>query len=280
MLSYRHAYHAGNFADVMKHVVLTALLRYLTRKEAALCYIDTHAGAGTYDLNSDFAQKTGECAAGISRLWGNEDVPAAIADYLALVRQFNSTSELTKYPGSPWFAATLLRTQDRLALCELHSTDYPILEKLFAKDRRVHCYAEDGYRYSAGLVPPIERRGLVLMNPSYEVANEYEAAIATIGKMHRKFSTGTYALWYPIIDERRTESFRNQIEKLRIRDVLHLALRVADRNSLPGMYGSGIIVINPPWTLRAAMETALPFLVAKLGIDSKAGFAVEQWIEE
>jgi 23S rRNA (adenine2030-N6)-methyltransferase len=280
MLSYRHAYHAGNFADVMKHVVLTALLRYATRKEAGLCYIDTHAGAGGYDLRSDYAQKTGESVLGISKLWSRKDAPEAVSDYLALVHQFNSAPDLTKYPGSPWFAATVLRPQDRLVLCELHSTDVPLLESMFRKDRRVHCHREDGYRFSVGLVPPMERRGLILMDPSYELANEYEAAIATVGKLHRQFSTGTFVLWYPILDERRTGSLRRQIEKLPVRDVLHLALRIADKISQPGMYGSGIIVINPPWTLRAAMEPALAFLAAELGRSGKADFAVEQWIGE
>jgi len=167
-----------------------------------------------------------------------------------------------------------------LALCEMHSTDYPLLKKAFAKDRRVHCYLEDGYRFSAGLVPPIERRGLILIDPSYELSNEYQTAIATLGKLYRQFSTGTYVLWYPILDERRTASLRRRIESLPIRNVLHLALRIADRKSLPGMYGSGIIVVNPPWTLRGAMETALPFLAAELGTSSKPTFEIEQWIKE
>jgi 23S rRNA (adenine2030-N6)-methyltransferase len=280
MLSYRHAYHAGNFADVMKHVVLTASLKYLTQKEAGLCYIDTHAGAGAYDLRSDYAQKTGESELGIQKLWDRKDVPEAIKGYLALIHQFNSSPELKKYPGSPWLAATLLRPQDRLVLCEMHSTDLPLLEKMFAADRRVHCHQEDGYRFSAGLVPPIERRGLILMDPSYELANEYETAIATIGKLHRQFSTGTYALWYPILDERTAVSLRRQIEKLPIRDVLHLALRIADRKSGPGMYGSGIIVINPPWILRGLMEPALAFLASELGTSDKATFEIEQWVAE
>ena len=280
MLSYRHAYHAGNFADVMKHVVLTALLKYLTQKDAGLCYIDTHAGAGAYDLNSDYAQKTGENVLGISKLWHSKAAPEAVHDYLALIHQFNSAPKLSKYPGSPWLAATLLRPQDRLMLCELHSSDYPSLEKMFARDRRAHCYAEDGYRFSSGLVPPKERRGLVLMDPSYELASEYDTAIDTIVKLHLKFSTGTYALWYPILDERRSLSLRRRIERHSIRDVLHLALRVADRESLPGMYGSGMIVINPPWTLRTEMETALPFLATELGVSDEAGFEIEQWKEE
>lgn len=280
MLSYRHGFHAGNFADVLKHVVQAAVLKYLTRKDAALCYIDTHAGAGAYDLRSEFSRKTGESTEGIARIWGVADAPEAVSDYLALVRKFNPGGDLTMYPGSPWFAAKLLRAGDRLVLCEMHSSDFPLLEQTFANDRRVHCYAENGYRFSAGLVPPPERRGLVLMDPSYELDDEFETAIATVGKLHRQFSTGTVALWYPILDERRTARLRRQIEGLPMRNVLHIALRVADRKSIPGMYGSGMIIVNPPWTLRTTMETALPFLAAALGRNNKAGFQIEQWVEE
>lgn len=280
MLSYRHAYHAGNFADVMKHVVLTELLKYLTIKNAGLCYIDTHAGSGGYDLGSDYAVKTGESNLGISLLANVKDAPEPITDYLNIVRRYNSSGDLTNYPGSPWIAAQLLRQQDRLMLCEMHNSDFPLLEEMFARDRRVHCYAEDGYRFSAGLVPPIERRGLLLMDPSYELSNEYETAITTLGKLHRRFSTGVYALWYPILDEHRAASLRGQIEDLHIRNVLHLSLVVADRQSLPGLYGCGVIVINPPWTLSKSMEVALPWLVTKLGVNDKAGFQIEQWVAE
>jgi len=280
MLSYRHAYHAGNFADVMKHVVLTTLLRYMTRKESGLCYIDTHAGAGGYDLQSGFAERTGESRLGIAKLWRQKETPPPVADYLGLVRQFNRGEELTGYPGSPWFAAKLLRPQDRRVLIELHTGDFTLLENRFENDRRAYCHAKDGYRFSAGLVPPVERRGLILMDPAYELRDEYETAVATIGKLHRQFSTGTYVLWYPILDEHRTASLRKQFEGLGIRDVLHLALRVADRKTLPGMYGCGMVVINPAWTLRADMELALPFLVSELGINEGAAFAIEQWAAE
>ncbi len=280
MLSYRHSYHAGNFADVMKHVVLTALLKYLTRKDTKFCYIDTHAGAGGYDLHSERARKTGESDLGIAKLWEVNDPPEGVAAYLALIHQFNPSGRLVKYPGSPWIATQILRQQDRLLLCELHSSDFPLLQNMFAKDRRVYCYEEDGYRFSKGLVPPIERRGLVLMDPSYELQDEYDTAITSIAKMHRQFSTGTYALWYPILDERRTAQLRRHFEALKIPDVLHLELRVADHQSLPGMYGSGMIVINPPWTLRTAMEAALPYLVSKLGINDKAAFRIDQWADE
>ena len=165
-------------------------------------------------------------------------------------------------------------------LCELHSTDFPLLAKTFAKDRRVHCHAEDGYRFSLGLVPPRERRGLILMDPSYELRNEYDTAIKAIGKLHQKFPIGTYALWYPILDERHSKTLRRQLDKMGIPDVLHLALRIGDSRSQPGMYGCGMIVINPPWTLRATMEMVLPHLVTRLGLSRGASYQIEQWAAE
>jgi 23S rRNA (adenine2030-N6)-methyltransferase len=280
MLSYRHAYHAGNFADVMKHVVLTSILKYLTRKDAPLCYLDTHAGAGAYDLGSERAQKTGESSLGIAKIIDAAEPPEAIADYLRLVHRFNSTEDLVKYPGSPWFASELLRRQDRLVLCELHNSDFPVLEQLFEKDKRVYCHAVDGYRFGLGLIPPIERRGMVLIDPAFELQDEYATAFTTLAKLHRQFRTGTYALWYPILDEQRGKSLRQQFTSSSMRDVLHLALRITDRKSLPGMYGSGMIVVNPPWTLRQEMESALPWLVSKLGVNSRAACELEQWVSE
>ncbi|MDA1063707.1 MAG: 23S rRNA (adenine(2030)-N(6))-methyltransferase RlmJ [Proteobacteria bacterium] len=280
MLSYRHAYHAGNFADVMKHVVLTSILRYLTRKDAALCYLDTHAGAGGYDLRSDHTQKTGESGLGIAKIFDVRDAPAAVVDYLELVRRFNPTGDLSRYPGSPWFASEVLRRQDRLVLCELHTSDFPPLEQLFEKDKRVYCHAEDGYRFSLGLIPPIERRGLVLIDPAYELQDEYATAFTTLAKLQRQFAGGTFALWYPILDESQSHTFRQQFKDSPMRDVLHIALRITDRKSLPGMYGSGMIVVNPPWTLRAEMESALPWLASKLGLNRGATSVLEQWVDE
>lgn len=280
MLSYRHAFHAGNFADVFKHVVLTALLTYLVRKSAPLCFIDTHAGAGVYDLGSDYARKTAESDLGIAKLWHSPNAPQAVAAYLDIVRRLNPDGELARYPGSPWIAAQILRPQDRLVLCELHGSDYPLLKSRFSGDRRVHCHAEDGYRFSAGLVPPIEKRGLVLIDPSYELQGEYEAALRTIFTLYRRFRTGSYALWYPLLDERRSAILRRQFEESGLRDVLHVAFSVADRRSMPGMYGCGVVVINPPWTLRETMADTLPFLVDTLGMSGAASFAIDQWVEE
>jgi 23S rRNA (adenine2030-N6)-methyltransferase len=280
MLSYRHAFHAGNFADVMKHVVLTALLRYLTRKDAAICYIDTHAGPGGYDLHSGFARKTAESELGIGRIWNAGNVPALVSDYRDRARRFNRSEALEYYPGSPWIAADLLRKQDRLMLCELHASDYPHLERRFGRDRRVHCFAENGYRFSLGLVPPAERRGLIFIDPSYELKDEYDTAVETLGKLHRRFATGMYALWYPILDERRVSILQKAMQRLQVRDVLNLELVVASPKTRPGMYGCGMVLVNAPWTLRQDMEVVLPFLSTVLAQDGESRFGIEQWAAE
>ncbi len=280
MLSYRHSFHAWNFADVLKHVVLVALLRYMTRKETPFCYIDTHAGAGAYDLRGEHAKKTAESELGIGRILAADDAPAPVSRYLELVRSINESGGAARYPGSPWFAAKLARKHDRLMLCELHGNDFPQLRQLFKSDRRVHCYAEDGYRFSAGLVPPAERRGLILMDPSYELKNEYATAMATLGKLYRRFATGVYALWYPLLVERNSAALQRSVERLGIRDVLNLELIVADRNPQAGMYGCGMLLVNPPWTLRNEMALALPYLAASLGHNGKGEFRIEAWASE
>lgn len=280
MLSYRHSYHAGNFADVMKHIVVVAILRYMTRKEAPLCYVDTHAGAGAYDLQSDHALKNRESDSGIGKLWQSDDAPEAVAAYVDLVRRLNSGSALLHYPGSPWLAAELLRPQDRLMLCERHGSDFPLLQQAFRKDRRVHCFNEDGYRFSRGFLPPGERRGFVLIDPSYEMAKEYDTALEALSGFQRRFPTGTYALWYPVLDQRRAIQLRMSMEKTSMRDVLHLAMNVADRKASPGMYGCGMIVVNPPWTMRGEMEHTLPWLASTVGQVGASSCTVEQWIDE
>ena len=272
MLAYRHGFHAGNFADVMKHVALVSMLRYMTQKDAPLCYVDTHAGAGDYDLTSDAAAKTGEYDTGIARIRDADDAPGAVADYLDLVRACNSGNALAKYPGSPRLAAMLLRPQDRLMLCELHSSDFALLKKTFANDRRVHCHAEDGYRFSVGLVPPRERRGLIVIDPSYELKDEYRSALAALDRLQRRFATGVYVLWYPLLVGRQDDDLRRRLDAMETGKVLRFELTVSDRDATRGMYGCGMLVINPPWTLRDAMADALPWLASRLGRNSGAGF--------
>jgi len=276
VLSYRHAFHAGNYADVIKHLVLCRILAYLAQKPAPLCYVDTHAGAGAYDLTGEYAGKTGEYRQGIGQLWRRDDLPAAIKAYLDLVTRFNANDELIRYPGSPWFAQQLLREQDRLELCELHSSEFPLLQQNFAKDRRVHCHFEDGFTKSIALLPPREKRGLVLIDPSYEVKDDYRRVVELLQKLHKRFATGVYALWYPVVERRRIEQLEAGLAKTGIRRIDLYEIGVAADGRAPGMTSAGMIVINPPWKLREEMTEALAWLAPLLSQDGQARYRVEE----
>lgn len=262
MLSYRHAFHAGNFADLLKHTTLVAILRYLCQKSGPIHYIDTHAGAGRYLLGDAMAQKTGEFERGIATLWQTEQLPPLLADYVALVQQLNTGAELNSYPGSPWFAAQCLRPQDRLDLCELHSTDFPLLAQTFKGDRRVRCHAEDGYQRSLGLVPPAAKRGLTLIDPSYEVKTEYQTVVSHLKALHKRFATGVYALWYPVLDANRLQQLEYNLKQTGIKRMQLFEFGLDRDHSKPGMQSAGMVVINPPWTLKAQLETSAQWLLA------------------
>ncbi len=264
MLSYRHAFHAGNFADVLKHLILIEILEYLKKKEHPLCYIDTHAGAGKYHLNNDYALQTREFEKGIGQLWSRKDLPPCVAAYVNLVKQFNN-DQLTHYPGSPLIAKKLLRSTDRLYLFELHSTDYALLVKATHKDKRIKQFNSDGFEACLKLLPPHERRGLILIDPSYEIKSDYRQVVDALIKMHKRFATGTFALWYPVIDRSRNHQLEKAISSAGIKNVSLFELGVnADTNSL-GMTASGMIVVNPPWTLATEMQSTLPWLVDVIG---------------
>lgn len=264
MLSYRHAFHAGNYADLVKHCCLVGMLRHLTQKAAPLLYLDTHAGAGLYRLDSDQALKTGEAAAAIGQLWQRQDLPPLLADYRQLIQSMNPADQLLHYPGSPRLAAQCLRPQDALALCELHPTDFPLLMQTFAGDKRVRCYGEDGYARSLALLPPPARRGLVLMDPSYEVKSEYEQVIMHLQQLYKRFATGGYGIWYPVVDAARTETMIRKLVASGIRRIHRYELGLTHDHQQPGMTASGMLVINPPWTLRDQMSQCLQWLVAEL----------------
>lgn len=280
MLSYRHAFHAGNFADVLKHTVLVQILRYLGQKDKAFCYIDTHAGPGDYALDSDFAQQNREFSNGIGKLWQHDGLPDCVADYVNLVAQFNGIGQLSRYPGSPWFARTLLRPQDRLHLYELHPTEGKILHKTVHKDRRVTVVHDDGLKHTAGLLPPPERRGLVLMDPSYEIKSDYEAVVETLVKMHKRFATGTYALWYPVVSRRRNQGLERALQRSGISNMHLYELGIQNDSEAPGMTACGMVVINPPWTLNAEMAKALPWLAEVLGVANEGSYRIHTLVAE
>ncbi|MCC5810098.1 MAG: 23S rRNA (adenine(2030)-N(6))-methyltransferase RlmJ [Ectothiorhodospiraceae bacterium] len=264
MMSYRHGFHAGNFADVLKHLVLVHCLRHLLRKDKPVLYLDTHAGAGLYALDSDYARKTGEYRSGIARLWQQDTMPTAVADYLALVRECNPADPLSRYPGSPWLAARLLRPCDRLLLHELHSSEHPLLTGQFADDSRVKVLPEDGYRGCIAAMPPPERRGLVLMDPSYELKSDYSQVVATLKQAHRRFATGVYAIWYPVVERRRIADLETTLKDSGISRILLAELGVSPDSMETGMTASGMIVVNPPYTLENDLRDSLPWLADTL----------------
>jgi 23S rRNA (adenine2030-N6)-methyltransferase len=272
LLSYRHAFHAGNHADVLKHVVLVALLDYLTAKPKPLWYIDTHAGAGVYALDRGFAAERGEYPQGIGRLWDRTGLPPAVQRYVDLVRELNAGSELHRYPGSPWFARRLLRAADRLWLHELHGADHAALVRAVG-GRSVRVDRVDGLDALRRLLPPQPKRALVLIDPSYEVKSEYRRVITALEDAVRRFPSGCYALWYPIIDLPPAVALPGRLTALGVADWLHVRLRV--RRSGPGLAGSGVFVVNPPFTLPDTLGASLPELVAGLGQDDDAGFELD-----
>jgi len=280
MLSYRHSFHAGNFADVLKHLVLVRLLRYMCQKQAPLLYLDTHAGAGGYELGVSRQAKTQEFLNGIGKLWDRSDLPEELADYVALVRQFNNSDRLSRYPGSPWFAQHLLRSNDRLVLHELHPTDFVLLQENVSGDRRVQVRREDGFNACKALLPPRERRALVLIDPPYELKEDYRRIVDTLLAAHRKFASGVFAIWYPVVERQRIKYLEKTLAASGIRKILLLELGVsADRPGL-GMTASGMILVNPPWSLSHEISQLLPYLALLLGKDGKGHFRVQELVGE
>ncbi len=263
MLSYRHGFHAGNFADVHKHTVLTLLIEALQRKDKGFCYIDTHAGAGRYDLRGEFAGKLREHEHGIGRLWQAGDVPPELAPYLAAVRAANPSAgkeSMRYYPGSPLIVRSMLRAQDRMVLMELHNTEAPVLAQLFAGDRQVVVHHQDGYQGLKAYVPLQERRGLVFIDPAYELPDEFESVVAGIQETHRRWPTGMIALWYPIQLRTMVTRLHRLLRETRIRKMLLCELLVQPDDVPKRLNGSGMIIINPPWQLDATLATLLRWL--------------------
>lgn len=264
MLSYRHAFHAGNHADVLKHLTLMLTLDYYCQKDKPFWYIDTHAGAGIYALHSEEAQKTREYVHGIQTLLQAPQPPEAIVHYRALVQQLNPPQKLLHYPGSPWIAAQCVRSSDSLYLFELHPTDAQHLRENFQHHKRVHMNQQDGLKGLSGLLPPSTRRAVTLIDPSYELKSDYSDVITTLCKAHKRLANGTYLLWYPVITRQRVTTLLRDLQQSGIPDILQLELCIsADHDGL-GMTGSGLFIINPPWTLAQQMRELLPWLQQQL----------------
>ena len=279
MLSYRHSFHAGNHADVVKHIVQSLILNSLKQKDKPFVYHDTHSGVGRYDLTHEWSEKTGEYKQGIARVWEQKDLPEDIQSYLESISTLNNGDKLRYYPGSPRVARAHLRDQDRMVLTELHPADHPLLEQEFHRDRQVSIYKEDGFQRLKGSLPPKERRGLVLIDPPYELAKEYRDVVTAIAQSHKRWATGIYAIWYPVVNRCDIEDMIEGLEGLGINKILQIELGVSPDTNERGMTASGMIVINPPWKLKQTMDTVLPELVDLLS-DASGFYRSEQLVEE
>lgn len=278
MLSYRHAFHAGSHADVLKHLVLMLCLQHMNSKDKPYTVVDTHAGAGLYLLDTEQARRTGESINGIGKLWQRNDWPAPLAELMALIKQANQTGQLLRYPGSPWLIDHLARPIDRLRFCELHSTDFALLRRQY-KDagRRVAVYQDDGFEVLKASLPPPSRRALVLIDPSYEIKSDYMKVVAAIKDSLKRFATGTLLVWHPLIPQLEANQLPEKLKKAGATHWLHATLSVnAPSTQGRGMHGSGMFVVNPPWTLAADLNATLPYLAQTLGLDNQAGWSVDE----
>lgn len=277
-MNYRHAFHAGNFADVFKHALLARILAYLMRKDAPLRYLDTHAGVGRYDLAGDEASRTGEWRDGIARV-AMADQPAAIRDLLApwlsVVGPCDGEGKPAAYPGSPALAQALLRPQDRLTLCELHPSDRAALARAMGRDRRVKTLEIDGYMALNAYVPPPERRGLVLVDPPFESPDEFARMADAFASAWRKWPTGVYALWYPVKDERVVDRFYAALRRAGATEGLRLELAVAAPQAEGRLVATGLAVINPPYVLAEEARALAPWLARVLAQGEGGGWRVD-----
>lgn len=278
MLSYRHSFHAGNHADVLKHTVLMLILENLKLKEKGFFYLDTHSGVGRYRLSSHESEKTGEYKEGIGRLWDEKDLPEELARYVKMIKKLNyGGKELLYYAGSPLIAAELLRPQDRALLTELHPSDFPILRNNFSDYKNVSVKCDNGFQQVKATLPPKERRGLVLIDPPYELKEDYDLVVKAIEEGYKRFATGTYAIWYPVVLRQQTKRIFKGLEATGIRKILKIELAVRPDSDQRGMTASGMVVINPPWTLEAQMKAILPYLMKILVPEGTGSWTVE-WI--
>ncbi|QWD93872.1 23S rRNA (adenine(2030)-N(6))-methyltransferase RlmJ [Polynucleobacter sp. MG-Unter2-18] len=284
MFSYRHAFHAGSHADILKHLVMIHLVEYLQEKPGALTIVDTHAGAGIYSLTDGFATVSKEADQGIYRLAQfaeNNAVSPGIANYLECIRYENAANEINVYPGSPFILARLLRAQDRLKLFELHPKEIDILRHNISQlkqSKQIDIYAEDSFARLKGLMPPPSRRGLVLIDPSYEDKQDYRYLDTAIEEALHRFATGCYAIWYPCLSRRESASLPDHMKKIAAthkRSWLQVELRVENAPKERRLQASGMFIINPPWTLEKQLSESLPILVKALGQDGGASFVLK-----
>ncbi len=284
-MNYRHAFHAGSFADVFKHAVLCRILHYLREKPAGFRVIDTHAGLGLYDLTSAEANRSGEWRDGIARLLAAQEagelpdnIAALLAPFVEVIDAFNERGKLKVYPGSPALTRAWLRAQDRLIACELEPKAYSTLARHLRGDDRIKAIEIDGWTGLSAYVPPPERRGLVLVDPPFEEAADFHRLSHMLGLAHRKWATGIYALWYPIKGRGEADALAKRVNKLGIAKILRAELLVSPVSDQTRLNGSGLILVNPPWTLHGELAVLLPALVKLLERQPQSGGYKLDWL--
>lgn len=268
MLSYRHAFHAGNHADLIKHLVLVNTLLYVMRKDTPLLYLDTHAGAGLYHLQSEQALQTGEAASGVLKLDFSalaarlaDEYKPALSDYQRAIAPFLKKHS---YPGSPLLAASLLRKQDHLHLCELHPVDFDLLTRHVGQYKNVRCEQADGFQRARALLPPAQKRAVILIDPSYELKEDYRKVVQLVADIHQRMQGAHVLLWYPVVARADVERMQAALARAAVRDVWQFELGVAPDNSERGLTASGMLVVNPPYTLPGQLRALLPLLQQQL----------------
>ncbi len=291
-MNYRHYLHAGNYADVFKHALLLRLVAGMQRKEKGFLYLDTHAGRGGYDLSEttllpDGRERAPEWPAGIGRLWATDGLPEGVADLVTAVRAYGARkgaaaeAEPKHYPGSPWLVVQRLRPQDRAALCELRAEDAEALEIEVQAGRRIAVRAMDGYTALKAMLPPPEKRALVLIDPPFEAQTEFADIARALGEALRRFPGGTYAIWYPITERARSDRFIESLAAMPdAPPTLCAELQIAGDAAQVRMKGCGLLVLNPPWQIDAEFRAMLPALAERLGVDGGAGARVSWPVPE
>jgi 23S rRNA (adenine2030-N6)-methyltransferase len=275
MLSYRHAFHAGNHADVLKHYVFSLVLDYFNQKDKPYWVIDTHAGAGMYALGSEFAQKNAEFENGIAQLMSAKNLPESLTNFVALIQEFNENKVLNFYPGSPKIAEAFLRGDDKLRLFELHPSDYKLLTENFAgKGRQTKIDLQDGFAGIKACLPPPTKRAVVLIDPPYELKTDYEAVVDCIQDSLKRFAIGTYMIWYPLLQRPEPAQMVEKLMGLNT-DWLQVEMTVqAPSDDGFGMHGSGMFIVNPPWKLPDILDETMPILTRLLELDASANSSI------
>lgn len=276
-MNYRHSFHAGNHADVLKHAILLRMVTLMQRKEAPLCYLDSHAGTALYDLRGEAAGRTGEYRDGIGRLWAQAELPGLIADYRDAVARHNPDGELRLYPGSPQLMADTLREHDRMILSELHPEDAQTLKAHFAEEPRIAVHQRDGYELAKAFLPVAEKRALWLLDPPFEKGDDLQRCLQTMEQGIQRMRQTVIALWYPIKDQRLLRDFYRQIGSAQLPKVLRVELNVRPADTSLGLNGSGLMLVNPPWPLWEELEQVLPWMARQFA-QSGAGDWRMDWL--